>query len=100
MTWRLYLIDVMVMSVKGKEKSFVSAVDDLVRVLCQVASSDGYRGSWQLSIPNFVNRSAAPSSVPPMSTYLLSKDCISFIKRFYEQCDTKEQLFHNDYHLP
>ena len=32
-----------------------------------------------------------------MSTYLLNNDCILFIKRFYEQCDTKEQLCNNDY---
>ena len=32
-----------------------------------------------------------------MSMYLLNKDCISFIKSFYEECDTKEQLYNNEY---
>ena len=78
------------MSIEEEEKSFVSAVDDLVIVLHQVANSDGCSGSWQVSIPTFVNRgSATPPSIPSMSTHLLNNDCIGFIKRFYEQCETK-----------
>ena len=98
MTGKLYPTDVVVMSVEDEDKSFVAAVDDLVKVLHRVATSDNCRGSWQYSIPTFVNRgSATPPSVPPMSTYLLNKDCISFIKRFYEKCDTNEQLCNNEY---
>ena len=33
-----------------------------------------------------------PPSVLPVSTYLLNNDCIHFIKRFYEECNMKEQL--------
>ena len=76
----------------------MAAVDDLVSVLHHVATCGICRGSWQLSIPTFVNRgSSTPPNVPPMSTYLLNDDCISFIKRFYDQCDTIEQLCNNEY---
>ena len=84
------------MSVENKEKSCVSAVDDLVRVLHQVAFSDGYGGSRQFSMPTFVNiGSVTPSSTPTISAYLVNNACIRFIKRFYEQCKTKEKLCNN-----
>ncbi len=67
------------MSVEDEDKSFVAAVDGLVNVLHHVATSDNCRGSWQYSVPTFVNRgSAMPPSVPPMSTYLLNEDCIMY----------------------
>ena len=100
MTRKLYPTDVVVMSVEDEDRLFVAAVDDLVKVLHRVATSDNCRGSWQYSVPTFVNRgSATPPSVPAMSTYLLNEDCISFITRFYEECDTKEQLCNNEYRV-
>ena len=58
----------------------MAAVDCLVWVLHHIATSDSYTGSWQFSIPTFVDRgSVTPPSVLPMSTYLLNDDCISFI---------------------
>jgi hypothetical protein len=94
----MYPTDVIVMSIDDENKTFVSAVDDLIKVLHNVATSDNCRGSWQFSIPTFVNKgSATPPSVPAMSTYLLNEDCITFIKRFYEHSDTKEQLCNNEY---
>ena len=98
MTGKMYPTDVIVMSIDDENKTFVSAVDDLIKVLHNVATSDNCRGSWQFSIPTFVNKgSATPPSVPAMSTYLLNEDCITFIKRFYEHSDTKEQLCNNEY---
>jgi hypothetical protein len=98
MTGKLYPTDIIVVSVEDEDKSFVAAVDDLVKVFHHVATGDNCRGSWQYSVPTVVNRgSAMPPSVPPMSTFLLNEDCISFIKRFYEECKTKEQLCKNEY---
>jgi hypothetical protein len=98
MTGKMYPTDFIVMSIDDENKTFVSAVDDLIKVLHNVATSDNCRGSWQFSIPTFVNKgSATPPSVPAMSTYLLNEDCITFIKRFYEHSDTKEQLCNNEY---
>ncbi len=69
MTGKMYPTDVIVMSIDDENKTFVSAVDDLIKVLHNVATSDNCRGSWQFSIPTFVNKgSATPPSVPAMST--------------------------------
>ena len=98
MTGKLYPTDVVVMSVEDEDKLFMAAVYDLVKVLHHVATGNNCRGSWQYSVSTFVNRgSATPPSLSPMSTYLLNEDCISFIKGFYEECDTKEQLCNNEY---
>lgn len=92
------LTDVVDMSVDCEDVSFVATVYNLVKVLHQVAISDSCRVSWQFSVPTFVNRVSATSpSVPAMSAYLLNEDCIGAIKWFNEDCDTKEQLYNNEY---
>ena len=48
MTGKLYPTDVVVMSVEDEDKSFVSAVDDLVKVLHRVATSDSCR--WIVAV--------------------------------------------------
>ena len=88
MTGKLYPTNVVVMSVEDEEKSFVVAVDDLVKVLYR-------RGSWQYSVPTFVHRgNATPPSVPPTSKYLINEDSISFIMKFYKECETNRSLSH------
>ena len=83
MTGKLHPTDACAMSVEDEDKSFVVAVDNLVKVLYRVASSDSCRGFWQYSVHTFVNRGSATSpNVLPMSTHLLNEDCTSFIKRF------------------
>ena len=70
MTGKLYPTDIIVMSVEDEDKLFMATVDDLVKVLHHVATGENCRGSWQYSVPTFVNRgSAMPLSVPPISTH-------------------------------
>jgi hypothetical protein len=69
-----------------------------VKVLNEVAGNPIVKPSWQYGKPVFVNRgTATPPTIVPMSNYLMNEDCISFIKRFFEDCDTKESLSNNEH---
>ncbi len=50
MTGKSYPTDVMVMSVQDEDKSFIIAVDDLVKVLHHVSTNDNCRQSWNFSL--------------------------------------------------
>ena len=94
----MYPTDVFVMSIERPNYPYFSAIGDLVRVLNEVAGNPIVKPSWQYGTPVFVNRgTATPPTIVPLSSYLLNEDCISFIKRFYEQCNVKEQLCNNEH---
>jgi hypothetical protein len=97
-TGKLYSTDVIVMSIDDPRYTYFSAIGDLVNVLNDAAHNSVVRPQWQFQVPNFVNRGrATPPTVVPLSTYLLNDDCISFIKRFWENCESKDALNNNEH---
>jgi hypothetical protein len=95
---KMYPTDVFVMSIERPNYPYFSAIGDLVRVLNEVAGNPIVKPSWQYGTPVFVNRgTATPPTIVPLSSYLLNEDCISFIKRFFEDCDSKESLSNNEH---
>jgi hypothetical protein len=98
LTGKVYPTDVFVMSIERPNYPYFSAIGDLVRVLNEVAGNPIVKPSWQYGKPVFVNRDTVTlPTVVPLSSYLLNEDCISFIKRFFEDCDTKESLSNNEH---
>lgn len=88
-TEKLYSMDDIVMSIDDPNYSYFSAIGDLVIMLNDVACNSVVRPIWQYQVPSFVNRGrATPPTIVPLSTYLLNEDYISFIKRFWENCES------------
>jgi hypothetical protein len=97
-TGKLYPTDVFVMSIERPNYPYFSAIGDLVRVLNDVSGNPIVKPSWQYGTPVFVNRgTATPPTIAPLSNYILNEDCLTFIKRFFEDCDTKESLSNNEH---
>ena len=94
----MYPTDVFVMSIERLNYPYFSAIGDLVRVLNEVARNPVVKPLWQYGTPVFVNRgTATPPTIVPLSYYLLNEDCISFIKRFFVDCETKDSLSNNEH---
>ncbi len=97
-TGKMYPTDVFVMSIDRDNYPYFSAIGDLVKVLNEVAGNPIVKPSWQYGKPVFVNRgTATPPTIVPMSNYLMNEDCISFIKRFFVDCETKDSLSNNEH---
>jgi hypothetical protein len=75
--------------------SYFSAAVNLLRVLNNVAQNELLRPQRQHQFLTLVNRSrATPPTVVPLNIYLLNEDCISFIKRYWDNCES--QMKHRD----
>ena len=86
------------MSIEDQKYSYFSAICDLVIMLKDVAHNSIVRTQWQYQVPSFMNRGRATTpSIVPLSTYLLNDDCISFIKRIWKNCESKDALNNNEH---
>ena len=86
------------MNIDDSNYPFFTAIGDLVRVLNDVSENEIVRPQWQYQVPTFVNRGrATPLNVMSLSNYLLDKDCISFITRYWDNCNSKYALNNNEH---
>ena len=86
------------MSIEDPKYSYFSAIGDLVIMLNDVACNSIVRPQCQYQVPFFFNRGRTTlPTIVSLSTYLLNDDCISFIKRFWENCESKDVLNSNEH---
>ena len=70
---------------------------NLAKTMNNIAKNE-LEGEWKFGTPFFINKGdATPIDNLPLSHYLLNEECITVMKRIYENCDTKEELLNNDY---
>lgn len=70
---------------------------NLAKTMNSIAKNE-LEGEWKFGTPFFINKGdATPVDNLPLSHYLLNEECITVMKRIYENCDTKEELLNNDY---
>ena len=90
----LYPVDVVVISTDG-EIDVNKACTNLAKTLGEIAKNE-CKTEFQFGIPIFMNKGdCTPPTVLPLSYYLMDFDCITIIKRIFEDADTKEQLMAN-----
>lgn len=70
---------------------------NLAKTMNNIAKNE-LEGEWKFGTPFFINKGdATPIDNLPLSHYLLNEECITVMKRIYENCDTKEELLKNEY---
>jgi hypothetical protein len=88
---------VLVVISTNESVSINEAVWNLAKTMNNIAKNE-CEGEWKFGIPFFVNKGeATPQLSLPLSHYLLNEECVTVMKRIFENCDTKEELFNNDY---
>jgi hypothetical protein len=90
--------DVIVMTIDDPNYLYFPAIGDQLIVLNDVACNANVKPLWQHQVPTFVNRGrVTPPTVAPVSTYLLNEVCITFIKRYWGDCESKDALYNNEH---
>jgi hypothetical protein len=80
--------------------SINEAVSNLAKTMNNIAKTE-CDGEWKFGIPFFVNKGeATPQTILPLSYYLLNEECVTVMKRIFENCETKDDLLNNDYTEP
>lgn len=91
-----YPIDVAVFcTLEGEHMS--AATSNFTRTLNEIANSE-CKNEWRFGVPLFVHKgNSTPPTPLPISTYLVNNDCISVIKKVYENVETKTSLMNNEF---
>ena len=77
--------------------SFNEAAWNLAKTMNNIAKNECV-GEWKFGIPFFVNKGdATPPDTLPLSHYLLNEECVTVMKRIFENCDTKDELLSNNF---
>ena len=92
----LYNTDVYILYTNGAI-AFHQATANLTKVFNEIARDEA-KDDFKYGTPSFVNKGdCTPPVTPCLQNFLLDKDCISVIKRIYQDTETKEALMENEY---
>lgn len=90
-----YPTDVVVFSTENQ--TLGGACHNLAKLMNSISKNECVE-DWKFGTPMFVSKGVVPRvDVLPLSHYLLNEECVTVIKRIYENCDTKKAFLNNEY---
>jgi hypothetical protein len=92
----MYPTDLVVFATNG-ETTLAQACFALAKTMNQVAKNE-CADDWKYGKPLFISKGVvSQQNTLPLSHYLLNEECITVIKRIYENCDTKDEFLNNEF---